>query len=223
MRRINFLINPLFLLLFGIGTFVSSCYPGPGALENSDLDIVATFYDEGYDFSANSTYYLVDSVMDIGDRRILLSGKYDRQILDQIDANLQALGYIKESDPDNNPPDMMVTVSKVATYNIEAYEYYSYWWDYWGWYTGWPGYGYPIGPGWAPVYPWAGTVVYTYTTGSLLIDMMDPEKADTDTKRLPVFWSGGINGLLEGDDADIQARLAKHIDQCFDQSPYLKK
>ena len=95
-----------------------------------------------------------------------------------------------------------------------AYELttYSYWgggyWDWW--YGGWYGWYYP--------YP----VVTSYTTGSLVVTMLDPNDVSPDDKAR-VTWSFIINGLLEGTTAEFNARYTKGIDQAFTQSPYIKK
>ena len=55
-----------------------------------------------------------------------------------------------------------------------------------------------------------------------MIDMLDPRKADEDSKRIPVMWTGVINGILAGSQAYLDERVEKNVDQCFMQSPYLK-
>jgi hypothetical protein len=52
------------------------------------------------------------------------------------------------------------------------------------------------------------------------VGITDPDQASTNT--LPVVWNGILNGLLEGSDASILARVTTNIDQMFKQSPYLK-
>ncbi len=135
--------------------------------------------------------------VDIGD-------KNDADVLALIAQNMATLGYTREMDPEINGADLFVFVSKVATKNVSGYSYP--WWGYWGWYPGWgyPGY-LPPGGGWNPYYPWCCTVTYTYTTGSLLANMMATESIDESPGEVSSVWGGGINWLLEG--SDIQQSL----------------
>ena len=61
-------------------------------------------------------------------------------------------------------------------------------------------------------------MAYTYTTGSLVMAMSDPNNTDDTT----ALWVAGINGLMsESSGIDISSRINKNIDQAFTQSPYL--
>ncbi len=205
---------------------ISSCYPNDGTVYPSSLDIVLTLYDEDVDFKQFKRYALPDSIVDIGDPSdsdyVEVTDKFDDDILAKVKSNLDALGYTQEFDPENNGADLFIFVSKVASKNYQVYTYP--WWGYYGWYPGWgyyPGYG----PGYNPWYPWGGsTVVYTYTTGSIIIDMLDPEKNDDVNKTIGEVWRAGINGQIDSGSSDqaIRDRLNKNIDQAFDQSQYLK-
>ena len=211
--------------LGAIAMIVASCYPDNGTIYNSSLDTVLTLFDESVDFNKYNTYAMPDTIVQLCDPDnsascVELGTDYDDEILDHIAAKMSSLGYTRELDPENNGADVFLFVSKVAQKNVDAYSYP--WWGYWGWYPGWgyPGYpGYPPG-GWNPWYPWGGTVVYTYTTGSLLVEMVDPGTIDASTGVVKSVWAGGMNGLLEG--SDIHDRVDKNIDQMFAQSPYLK-
>ena len=201
--------------------FISSCYPGEDIYEADDLDIVLTLYDEEADFSSKKTYALPDSIISIDDGGVLtlLRNDFDDQILEQVRANLEAYGW-KEVQPGESS-DVVVLLYKVTTVNVEAYSYADYWWNWWGWYPYWGAYPVVPGAGWSPYYPWGGTVVYSYQTGTLLIDMIDPNKAGPESMTIPSIWGAGINGLLEGANEEISNRLTDNINQVFDQSPYL--
>ncbi len=225
MKGLNFkkLISPL-VPLGAILIIISSCYPNNGTVYPSSLDTVLTLYDESVDFTQYKTYALPDSIVDVGDPDdrdyVELTDKFDDDILNKVKSNLDALGYTQEPNPETNGADVFIFVSKVASKNYEAYS----WWGYWGWYPGW-GYYPPYGPGWNPWYPWGGsTVVYTYTVGSILIDMFDPEKHDEANKTIGDVWRAGINGQLDSGSSDAATleRLNKNIDQAFEQSQYLK-
>jgi len=151
-------------------------------------------------------------------------------ILSQIAKNMQSYGYTRIYPDDNSPePDVMVTASAIMTTTVSVgwwYPYYPGWgwgWYWWKkspeqtsyWYPYYPGY-YP--PGWG----WGGVPYYsTYTTGTLMLEMANPEDyriVDGDTV-VPLYWAGGLNGILSG--SSNEARVKKGIDQLFIQSPYL--
>jgi uncharacterized protein DUF4136 len=204
---------------------ISSCYPNNGTVYNSSLDTVLTLFDESVDFTQFKTYSMPDTIINICDDPsssdcIELEDRYDAESLALIAKNLEDLGYTRVFDPETNVVDLFVFVSKIATKNAQVYSYP--WWGYWGWYPGWGYPGYPPYPGggWNPWYPWGGTVVYTYTTGSMHIEMISTEDLGEDAGFANSVWAGGMNGLLEG--SDIPNRIQKNINQIFAQSPYLK-
>jgi hypothetical protein len=208
------------LFIFSIlgGLFLIGCYPGD--IDNvAELDLAVTIFDEGADFSSNRTYAIADTVMEIGDGNIALTGQFDDLIVDKVQENMQALGYTEISGFSGPSPDVIVLISKTSSTNVDVYQPYPIWWDYWGYYPWWPVYG-GIGPGWYPYYPWGGTVVYSYTSGTLIVELLDPDKLNADDT-IPAISAGAINGLLEGSDSQIQGRLEENLDQLFTQSPYL--
>jgi hypothetical protein len=189
---------------------LAQCYPeGPEYVDQYDL--VYSNYDKEYNFAAKHTYTIPDKIMKIDDA--LLSGEgtnfvkdtYAIPMLNQIKKNMADYGWTLAS----NPEDAEVALAPVAYESTT----YSYWggggyWDWW--YGGWYGWYYP--------YP----VVTSYSTGSLIVTMVDPNDTSADDKAR-VTWSFIINGLLEGTTAEFNARYTKGIDQAFTQSPYLKK
>jgi len=187
------------LLSIGFGVFQFSCYPGD-PIDSSTTDVVVTFYDPDANFSGK-LYAMPDTVVHLaasGQAQDNISRQYDQQILNRIGQNLQDLGYTEVADP----AQANVYVVTLATTN-EWVSGGCYWsWDYW---YGYPGYCYPV--------------AYSYTTGSLVISMVDADN----TSKTDALWIAGINGLLsESNAVDISGRINKNIDQAFDQSPYLK-
>jgi len=90
---------------------------------------------------------------------------------------------------------------------------YGSWWSDWGYWPGWPasyaGYG------------WGGAAIeFTYETGTLLIAMLDLHNSDSETKRVPLLWAAGINGVLTSSSLD---GALDGITQAFVQSPYLER
>lgn len=207
-KRLTGLLSALLL----IPLLLSSCYPDYG-MSTSDYDVVITRYDEETDFHDFSTYAMPDSVFhlipdDVDDD---ISRAYDARIIAQVKTNMEDLGYTRVNADSSSITDQTVIVIINAT--SSTYSGYTYYpgWGYPGW--GYPGYGYY--PGWA--------VPYQYTTGSVIIDMYDGSKVDSDLSTAPLIWLGGINGLTSSSSAtSINSRIASQITQAFNQSPYLK-
>ncbi len=216
----------IILLLFALITFsINSCYNDYG-LTTQDYDLVSTFFKKGVDFKKFQTFTLLDTVMRVtndGEDPSNVDTRFDKQILNDINRNIKNYGYteIRQEDVDStNLPSVVILVSSVSSTNY-AYSP-GYWWGYWGWYPGWgyyPGYG----PGWGGYYPWyPGGTIYSYTTGSVFIEMVDPTDIDIDNRRVNLQWGAGINGLTDDSSQNLSRRIKEAIDQSFNQSPYLK-
>ncbi len=214
MKKINFI-----LLLF-VGFALAGCYPQYDPVYTEDLDLVLTNYDNKFNFGGIKTYALPDSVVKISGEEF--NGKVEHAnpaiastILTSIRSNMNSNGWTEVDELATPGPDVIILPS--TTQNTNVYYYYNM--GYWGgYYPGYyPGYGY----GW--YYPmYYPPVATSYKTGSLLMQMTYP----TDTAvngRITVLWTGLVNGLLEGTNAEIQVRVKNTINQAFKQSPYLKK
>lgn len=198
-----------------------ACYPeSPTTVE--EVDIVVTAFDESFDFASALTYAMPDSVVeiDLGEGAL---GSYDHAlsagILARVALNMATAGYTREMDPVANGADVVIIVQASVTLNVNAYSYYP--WDpYWGWYPGWSYWGGCPGCGWG--YPWGPvTSVTSYTTGSVIIEMVDPTAMPStdDGPAWNMRWAAILNGMAEGGNA--AGRLDSAIDQAFAQSPYL--
>ena len=196
------------LSLTALVLLLAGCYPN-GPEYYDQLDLVFTNYDSQYNFAAKHTYAIPDQIMKIdgelvnGGEPSFVKDTYAVPMLAQINKSMTDYGWTKVS-KDANPD---VTLAPVA-YELTTYTYYGGYWG--GWYGGWYGWYYP--------YP----VVTSYSTGSLIVNMVDPNDLSADGKA-KVAWNFIVNGLLEGSSADFTARFTKGIDQAFVQSPYLKK
>jgi hypothetical protein len=196
-----------FFSLLALVGLMAGCYPsGPEYIDQYDL--VYSNYDSQYDFTAKHTYAIPDKIMKIDDQLIgggepnYVKDTYAVPMLNQINKNMADFGWTKVAKGAN--PDVVL--------NPVAYELttYSYWYGggYWNWWYG----------GWYYPYP----VVTSYSTGSLVVTMTDPNDISPDDKAKAV-WSFVINGLLEGSAADFTNRYTKGINQAYEQSQYLKK
>jgi hypothetical protein len=196
------------LAFFAVQILFWSCHPG-GAEYANELDVVYTNYDKTYNFQSKGTYSLPDKVTkvtgEVGGPPEYVNDIYGVPILAEIDANMQALGWVKVDV--NNNPDIQVLPGAWKTTTIVTGGYYG---GYWCWY-------YPYycgGGGWYYPYP----AVSSYTTGSLVMTIVDPALESPDGNKR-VVWTGAINGILDG--TYTASRVTKGIDQAFAQSPYL--
>lgn len=191
---------------------LGSCYPGD-QLTVDEADVVVTLFDPDADFATKQSYAMPDSVIHLVPEGGTddISRDFDAEILAQVVSNMGALGFTREGDPDDADVIMLVaiTVREQIGYTGNP------WGGYWGWY-------YPYSPGWGwGYYPWygGGGTIYTYRTGTLFMEMIDPAAADSTLEKVPTIWIGALNGMVEGD--AVEERIIDGINQAFAQSPYL--
>lgn len=211
------------LLYFSLPVLlIAACYPG-GPEEENDMDIVGTVYDKDFDFTIPTIVYVADTVIEMiipGEDVPEYSHAYDPYVTGRIRENLTAIGYSLTNDP--TAAALWVTA---AVTKSEQTGYYYDWWYYWGgiYYPYYPDWGGGYYPGYWPGYP--ATVYYTYMTGTILINMQDPDKVNNpgegETPSIKCVWAAAINGLATS--AVSIDRVNKGIDQAFTQSPYLGK
>ncbi len=212
MKRINF----MFLLFVGFA--LTGCYPQYDPVYTEDLDLVITNYDNKFNFGNIKQYALPDSVVRLTGEEADGNIQYatpaiSNTILTAIRRNMNANGWVEVDE--SVGPDVIILPTTTQTTNVYYYYSMGYWGGYYpGYYPGWGyGWGYPM------YYP---PVATSYKTGSLLMQMTYPSDTAV-TGRVSVLWTGLVNGLLEGTNAEIQVRVNNTIDQAFKQSPYLKK
>ena len=228
-------LNSLIAFTFLLGiVLIQGCYPNE-SISLSETDIVLTGYYDSVDFAKLKTFYLPDTVWPVRDDTTDKSEvPYSDQIIKQIADNMIDYGYTRVyySDTVTNPPDLMIAVAAISTTTVSVgwyYPYYPGWGWGWGWYKkstasrdmdyyygGWGGY-YP------PGYGWGGMPYYSsYTTGTLLMEMSNPEddRVISGDTVVPIYWAGGLNGVMGSNSSS--SRVTDGIDQAFEQSPYLK-
>jgi hypothetical protein len=209
-RRI---VAPAALLLL----LAAACDEEPTSVD--DLDTVITVYDSTVDFGTFLTYAMPDSVVHIGsDTTMRLSRRFDRMILNEIAAQMAAAGYVRVTDPQSVPPDLVVLAGVTSSTHVA---YVTYAGDYWDWWYGWDWW-VPLDASWGFYYPWyPSTATYVYRTGTLLIDLFDPRARDDGLRLIGSLWVGALNGLLDGNDVALATRIQGGITRAFVQSPYL--
>ena len=207
-----------FALVLALAALLASCTPETGLKTAEDYDVVVTLYDREADFGSIRTYLMPDSIVHFEDPQSPgkeLSRDYDDLILERVEYNLQAIGYRKETDPDDNDPDIIVMVSATSS-QWQALNYS--WLPRWGWWGQWPG----STTDWYFQSPYYGRgSVYSFSTGTLLIDMGDVRDADGDAEDMDGIWTAAMNGILTEESSNAPQRLVDFIDRAFDQSPYL--
>ena len=214
----------LFLSFIGLfAQFLVSCYP-EGTENLEEMYFAITNYNKNEDFTKYTTFSLPDTIVYFVAKGETPNHEFDAQILQLVKDNFTQLGYsyIEPTSEEDQQPSFIVTVSAFS--NVNYYYGSDYWYNYWGWYPGWNWiWGPTWGPGWGPSYPWYPVTVYSYRSGSIVIDMIATNQEASSTKKVPVLWSGIADGLLQGSKQSIIDRMESTIDQCFIQSPYLKK
>ena len=200
--------------LVAMVVLVAGCHPG-GAEFVDELDIVLTNYDEGYNFGTANTFVLPDKIpviagkLETDEEPEFLPPNRAATILNALRKNLTDQGYLEVEED----ADIVIPIASISSTTLVWY--CDYWWDYWYWWGYYPGY-----PGWGGCYYPSG---YTYTTGTVLITMIDGASEDLEPETaVNAVWTAAINGLLQGNDASIDDRIGKAIDQAFKQSPYIK-
>jgi hypothetical protein len=206
----------LVIALIGVlsALFMWSCYPDSGLTSIADHDVIITQYDTKKDFSTFVTYFLVDSIEHIvpEGEEDKITREFDQQILDRVAKNMNDLNYQRITDTTGvGLPNLALKVS-VTTTTYQGWTYYPGWWG--GWWGGYP-------PGWGPWYPPGYVVPTQFSTGSVLIDMLDMAAYIPEPELVPVIWIAGISGLLGDSRTNTAYRLDRDIDQSFNQSPYL--
>ncbi len=210
-------------MVFSLAGLLSGCYPDKIDYVD-EYDLAGTMYDEEADFSAYTTFHVLDTVMHItedGEDDPSLNRDHDEFILEQVRQNMLDMGYTEQVSPDSlNMADLELLVQVMTT---DFYSYYTYWYDYWGWYGGW--YWYDPGYPWSPGYPWypGGGYYNSYSTGTLMIEMLDTDFPVVEGERPRIVWMGLVDGLLSGNISSGRERLDKQLNQLFEQSPYLQQ
>ena len=215
-RAISPRIRSVFTTLVAIGivAVVAACTPDSGVTPE-DSDVIVTLYDTDVNFQNIDTYALPDTIVHLsGDTTVtdnsLLTRAYDAFILGEIRQHFDDFGYTEVDT--SASPDVGIVVLASAQKNYEAYTSApSY--GYWSWW----------GPGWSYNYNWATTTVYSFTSGTLIVLMVDPSTRNDAAREVDAYWAGAMNGAIAESSVSTQDRLENGINQMFKQSPYLDK
>ena len=174
---------------------LTSCREDPDLGDLSSDFLVFTNYDGKADFTRFTRYYMPDSVMVIGDTKDpeYWTGSKAADILKAYEDNMQACGYVRTDDKSEADVGLQISYVQSVAYFVDYRN--PYWWnEYPGyWLPGyWGDWGY-----WYYPYP----VVYSYSVGSLLTEMVDLSTSPSADRKLTVVWNSFLSGLLSGSDA----------------------
>ena len=201
MRKRKTILSIMIAVLIPAVLFIfNSCYKDYG-LTTADYDAVITVYDEEEDLQGFTTYYLDPTFIDLSDP--------DNPSPDQ-PANASTFISAINTEMVNygwtDAPQGSEDVTLKLAYSETAYfNYYCY--PTWGWYY--------------PPY-WCGTPVYSYTGGTVIIQMGDANDVDGDGN-LHALWHAGINGILNDTTINLIQRINDAVAQAYVQSPYLDR
>jgi hypothetical protein len=212
-------MKKLSLLLF-LAIIITGCQKEPdwGKLSN-DL-LVYTHYDEEFDFAKYNTFYIPDSilVLDNSQKEPVYISTDDiraRNIIEALTDEMTRCGYTQVTDRADADLGIITSyVKRTSTY--VAYDYPYWWYDY---YYYWPfDYWDPFYFDWYPYYPYP--VTYSYTTGTIAVEMIALKEADQSAKMLPFVWTACMAGIESSNQINIANAIAG-IYQAFEQSPYI--
>ena len=194
---------------------LTACRENPDLSDLSNDYLVFTNYDKETDFQGDKTYFMPDSVMVIGDRAIpeYWTGENAAPILQAYEANMLAYGFTRVDDKNDAQFGLQISYVESTSYFTNYHD--PYWW------YGYPGY-WNVGywgdwAGWYHSYP----IVYSYSVGSLLTEMVDLRAPEGTNRKLPVVWNSFLSGLLTASSSFNMQLTVQAIDQSFEQSPYL--
>ena len=212
-------MKQLIPLLFTGALLTTACEKYPDTDELDSNYLVYTNYDDDTDFKVYSTFYIPDSVLIIDNSsnkpKYLSSTPTSDIIIANYIEGMEQAGYIRTMNKEN--ADLGLQISYIEdSYSFRYLNNNPWWYGYpWYWNFGYWG-------NWGGWY-WPYNITYSYTTGSVLGELVDLTLPPTTSKTLRVVWTTYISGLLNANGSLNTAEVQESISQAFSQSPYLKK
>ena len=218
-----------YLLIATALVLAAACQKEPSASDFDGEYLVYTAHSEDVsDFSGYETFTVADSLLAIdGDNGSMFLNDWGKTVRNQYIDRMEELGYTYvdtgklDSDLDQEvqgdpEADLGIQISYIVStsYFTAFVPSTSYWWSTYpgDWYPGyWGSWGH-----WGYSFP----VTYSYSTHSLLTEMVDLTAETGDDKPLPVVWNSFIDGNI-GNNREDSARFTRAIEQSFIQSEYL--
>lgn len=206
------------IIFFAVAaSLVMACHKEPYPQDRDGEFLVYTVKGEIEDYSKFTTFHIADEVLVVSGngKEESSTSSNSLALVNEVKNMMTSRGYTYEADKETADLGLQLTYMEETTRYLN-YVSDPYWWldypGYWG--AGyWGNYG-----GWYHPYP----VTYTYSTTSLVLDMVDRLAEAGENKKLPVIWSAFIGGETGYANRDAQ-KLKMGINQAFAQSEYIKK
>ena len=204
-------MKKVFTFIIVLFVVISGCRKSVDFDDLSYNFFVSTNLDQAANFGSYKTFFISDTVINIGGigKDSLLTGPNAIQLVKVVKDNLIARGYTFA--PRTGNPDLGLIMSVIKDINVVV-SYYPGWWG--GYYGGCYWYYYCYGY----YYPWS--TVYTYTTGTVILNMYDLKNAPVDHQFKGIWNVTGL-GALGSTSTNIQLGVDA-LNQGFEQSPYVK-
>ena len=192
---------------------LAACEQNPDTDKLDNDYLVYTNYDKESNFGSLNTFYTIDSILLISEQNIptYWNNASSAKIINQFRENMIDCGYVEVDIPEE--ADVVLQLSYVSS----TYYYYDYvngnpWWNSYPGYWNWNSYGW--------YYPFF--IPYSFSTGSIIGELVDMKSRLSDTDKLTVVWNAYICGLLNGNSLSM-SKTIDAVNQAFSQSEYLSK
>lgn len=202
------------LLITAVLALAVACHKEP--FNDSDNEyLVYTSPGKDVTFTSFKTFAIADSLLVIGqtDKPYYSQSKNALELITQVRDNMTKRGFVYTND--KAAADLGIQM----TYVVKTERYVQYYDDDY-WWLSFPGYWSPCFWGNYVGFYYPYPVTYTYSTNSLMVDMIDLV-APKDDDALEVIWSAYIGGPASSNIAYDIVRMKEAVDQAFAQSPYL--
>ena len=200
-----------YLMMGAIVLVAVACEKSPDLDETDTRMTVYTDYDANADFNQYKTYFLPDSLLDVGSMRAVYWDDANAlKLIKEVEHQMHERGYVRILDPQQkDQADLGIQMSYVSETNrVMTTGYLAGWWNPWYW-----------GPMWGSLY-YPYPVSYSYSTNTLVMEILDlTDKSEH--ARIPVIWRSQASGYEYSPMYNIPL-LQESIQQAFRQSDYLK-
>ncbi len=192
----------------------AGCYPGE-VTSISQLDLVVTVREPGFNFGAVGTFFMPDTIIQLNEddpNSIEISRENDAEILARVRSNLRSLGWTEltgDQVQGGTLPDLVVGNLVSATRNTTWWVSYppTCWNPYWCWGWYWP--------------PVVGSTTFEAGTYFVMMARVEDISGPGEDDEFEAQWGAALDGALSSSSTSNLNRLLAGIDQAFRQSPYL--
>lgn len=200
-----------YFLMVAVVLGAVACEKSPDMDESDSRMTVYTDYDSEADFTDYKTYFLPDSLLDVGSMKAAYWHDANAMMLvKEVEHQMHERGYVRINDPaKKSEADLGIQISYVSETNrVVSGGYCCGWWNPWYW-----------GPMWGSLY-YPYPVSYSYSTNTLVMEMLDlTDKSEH--ARIPVIWRSQASGYEYSPMYNIPL-LQESIQQAFRQSDYIQ-